>query len=174
METKKELREMISNINDELLWISFALIKKELKKRGLVRTQNIIGERGEMIAINFYNSTPKLTKLVAAPEGTRNIDAVSRKGERYSIKTITHPTTKKTGTFYGLNPPDSSIEDTRLFEYVIIVKIDDELEPIQILELDWPLFLKHKKWDKRMTAWFLSITKELDKDAKIVFPKKDS
>jgi len=61
-----------------------------------------------------------------------------RKG--YSIKTITHPTTKKTGVFYGLNPPDSYVEDDRLFEYVIITKLDDELELVQILELDWPLF----------------------------------
>ena len=171
METKEELREFISNLEDELLWISFALIKKELKNRDLVRTKNIVGERGEKVAIKFYNDTPNLPKLVAAPEGTRNVDALSRNGERYSIKTITHPTTKKTGVFYGLNPPDSNVEDDRLFEYVIIVKLDDELELVQILELDWPLFQKRKRWDKRMLAWFLSLTKALEEDATIIYQK---
>jgi len=32
------------------------------------------------------------TKLQAAPQGTKNVDAISRKGERYSIKTGTWKT----------------------------------------------------------------------------------
>lgn len=166
---KKKLRETIKNMDDENLWISFALIKKELKNRDLVRTGNIIGEKGEKLAIEFYNKTPNLPKLQAAPEGTRNVDALSRNGERYAIKTITFPTTKKSGAFYGLEPNNSVKIDTRLFEYVIIAKINDELDLVQILELDWLLFLKHKKWDKRMTAWFLSMTKALEDDAKTHF-----
>ncbi|MFX1284745.1 MAG: hypothetical protein ACFFB5_13885 [Promethearchaeota archaeon] len=98
---------------------------------------------------------------------------MSRNGERYSIKTITHPTTKKTGVFHTLNPPDSNIEDDRLFEYVIITKLDDELELVQILELDWTLFQKHRRWDKRMLAWFLSITKVWEEDARIIYQKTD-
>jgi len=31
MKTKDELQEFISNLEDELYWVSFALIKKELK-----------------------------------------------------------------------------------------------------------------------------------------------
>lgn len=171
MKEKEKLRETIKEMDDEILWISFALIKKELKIRDLVRTKNIVGERGENLAIEFYNNTPNLPKLQAAPEGTRNVDALSRNGERYAIKTITHPTTKKTGTFYGLEPPNSDKKDTRLFEYVIIVKINDELDLVQILELEWDFFLKHKKWDKRMTAWFLSMTKSLEEEATTHFSR---
>jgi len=172
MYSKSKLEGMISKLDDELLWLSFGLVKRELKKRGLARSRNITGEKGEKLALDIYNSDPKLPKLVAAPEGTRNIDALSRNGERYSIKTVTFPSTKKTGVFYGLEPPGSNIINTQLFEYVIVVRINDLLEPIQILELDWNLFLKHKKYDKRMQAWFLSLTKELEKAAKIIFEAK--
>lgn len=59
---------------------------KELKNRGVIRTNNVVGELGEYLAIEFYNNTPSLPNLVAAPVGTENIDAISRKGDRYSIK----------------------------------------------------------------------------------------
>ena len=37
--------------------------------------------------------------MVPAPVGTENIDAISRKGDRYSIKSTSSNTT---GVFYGL------------------------------------------------------------------------
>lgn len=56
--------------------------KTRIKKRGLVRTNNITGERGEFLVIETYNKTSNISNLQAAPEGTQNVDALSRKGER--------------------------------------------------------------------------------------------
>lgn len=64
----------------------YSMAIKELKRRKVIRTNNVIGELGEYLAIAYYNKTPGLPNLSPAPIGTENIDAISRKGDRYSIK----------------------------------------------------------------------------------------
>ena len=44
-----------------------------------------------------------------------------------------------------------------------------ELE--KIIELDWDLFLKHKKWHKTMSSWNLRITEKLIDDSNIIYSK---
>lgn len=151
--------------NDKLLGFYSKWIK-ELKARKIIRTNNIVGELGEYLAIEYYNKTPGLPKLQATPISTKSIDAVSNKGERYSIKSVTG---KTTGVFYGIDK-DSSPE--KLFEYVIIVVLDEEYSIDMIIEISWENFLKYKHWHSRMNAWNLSITKKLIKDSKIIFQRK--
>ena len=67
---------------------------KELKRRKIIRTNNVIGDMGEYLAIAHYNNTPGLPNLTPAPVGTENIDAISRKGDRYSIKSTSTLNTK--------------------------------------------------------------------------------
>ena len=74
-----ELAKLISPSSDAFL---------ELKDRGVLRTKNIVGELGEYFAIDYYNSNPKLPSLSIAPITVKNIDALSRNGEIYSIKTV--------------------------------------------------------------------------------------
>ena len=140
----------------------------ELKNRNMIRTNNVVGELGEYLAIKCYNENPSLPVLQAAPIGTQNIDAISRQGERYSIKSTTSGTT---GVFYGLNNPDSKELDKQKFEYVILVKFDKDFSLNTIYELDWDLFLKHKRWHKTMQAWNLSLNKELISDCKVIYQK---
>lgn len=158
----------IQQITDEEIWELFAFSKKELKNRGLVRTNNIVGERGEFLTIETYNKTPNLPKLQAAPEGTQNVDSLSRKGERYSIKSMMEPS-KTTGVFYGCgNLGDINIPEKK-FEFVIIVVIDNDFNLKKMLELSWEQFLKFRRWHKTMRAWNLSITRKLIDEAKIIF-----
>ncbi len=142
---------------------------KELKKREIVRTKNITGELGEYIAVDYYNKTPNLPNLQFAPPSTENIDAISRKGERYSIKTITNM--GSTGVFYGLPPLGDNEIPSQKFEYVIIVKLTDNFELENILELTWDDFLNNKKWHSRMTAWNLSYSKKLIDSVKNIYEK---
>lgn len=157
----------IEELNNEELWLGYGDIQQELKKRNLVRTNNIVGERGEFLAIETYNSISGLPNLQAAPEGTQNVDALSRKGERYSIKTISEPGTT-TGVFYGIGEKDDKNIPEKKFEYVIIVQIFKDYRPKRILELNWEQFIKFKKWHSTMRAWNLSVTKSLLFDAKII------
>lgn len=154
-------------LTDEELWLLYAETEIKLKDRGLVRTRNMVGERGEFLAIETYRSIPGLPKLQAAPEGTKNVDALSREGHRYSIKTVTEPGTT-TGVFYGIGEKSDELVPGQKFEYVIIVQIFRNYKPKRILELTWEQFLKHKRWHSTMRAWNLSVTKALLSDAKII------
>ena len=156
------------NISNEDLWLLYADAGQELRTRGLARTSNIVGERGEFLAIETYNSISGLPNLQAALEGTRNVDVLSRRGERYSIKTITEPG-NTTGVFYGIGEKDNAEIPDKKFEYVIIVQLSKNYKPKRILELTWDQFLKHKRWHSTMRAWNLSVTKTLLSDAKIIF-----
>lgn len=77
------------------------------------------------------------------------MDALSRRGERYSIKGILNA--KKTGTVY----PDVSDPDKQLFEFMLIVKLDRDWSLQVIYEFDWNTFCKCRSWDKRMNAWYI-------------------
>ena len=124
---------------------------------------------GEYLAIDFYNNTPGLPGLAVAPIGTENIDAISRKGDRYSIKSTSG---NVTGVFYGLEPKGSTKQDKQKFEFVIICKFNNDYELEEILEMDWETFLKHKRWHSRMNAWNISLTKEVCNDCKIILQKQ--
>lgn len=139
-----------------------------MKSRNVIRTNNVIGDLGEYLAIEHYNNTAGLPTLAAAPISTENIDAISRKGDRYSIKS-THG--KVTGVFYGLEPKGSTKSDKQKFEYVIICKFNNDYELEEMLEMDWETFLKHKRWHGRMNAWNLSLTSEVCNDCKVIFQK---
>lgn len=71
--------------------------------------------------------------------------------------------------FYGLNPPESHEPQKQLFEYAVIVVLNDSYQLKKIIQLDWNAFLKHKKWHRRMTAWHLVVSKKLLADATIIF-----
>lgn len=159
----------IMELKDEEVWDIYGSLIETLKERGLIRTRNIAGERGEFLAINTYNSIAGLPKLQAAPEGTQNVDALSRKGERYSIKTMTAPS-KSTSVFYGIGDKDDSLPKEKKFEYVIIVVIESNFKLKAMYEISWDLFLEQKRWHSTMRGWNLSLTKDLIHKAKTIFP----
>ena len=159
----------INELKTEEIIRLYSEIIKELKYRNIIRTNNVIGDLGEYLAISYYNNTAGLPNLSPAPVGTENIDAISRKGDRYSIKSTTGHVT---GVFYGLEPKGSEKEDQQKFEFVILCKFTENCELEMILEMDWKTFLKNKRWHSRMQAWNLSLTKEIQKQCKILYRKQ--
>ncbi len=151
------------NMKTEELWEIYSMVVNELKNRDAIRTRNVTGERGEQLAIELYNSKKGYPKLQVAPKGTKNVDALSRSGERYAIKTVMSPN-KTTGVFYGIT---DDFEQTPKFEYLIVVVLDNSYQLQQVLEIDWETFLKFKKWHSRMRAFNISLTKELLKQATV-------
>ena len=153
-------------LDDGELAQSYGQLISELKKRNIIRGNNIVGDLGEYLAINYYNNIPVLDNLQLAPPGTQNVDALSRKGERYSIKSTVG---KVTGVFYHLPSPDSDEVPDRKFEYVIIVLFDGNYNLKRICELTWEQFLKHKRWHKTMRAYNLPINKTLLGESNTIF-----
>jgi len=156
----------IENLSVAEILELYSNILKKLKNDNIIRTNNFVGEIGEYLAIEHYQNTKGLPKLQAAPPNTKNIDAISTNGDRYSIKSTTGNTT---GVFYGLNPKGSNEKDVQRFEYILIVVFDGNISLMHILEIDWNTFIKHKKWHSRMRAWNLVITKKLIEDCTIIY-----
>lgn len=155
-----------SSFNNQELITLYGQVILELKLRGAIRSRNVIGDLGESLAIEYYNSTPGLPNLQAAPPSTQNVDALSKKGERYSIKATTG---KTTGVFYGLPPKDLAEISPQKFEYVIIVKFGIDYKIKGIYELTWEQFLRYKHWHSRINAWNLSLTNEVIEASKKIF-----
>jgi hypothetical protein len=136
----------------------------ELKKRDILRSNNVVGELGEHYAIDFYNNSSSLPKLSLAPITVKNIDALSRNGETYSIKTISSKN-KTTGSFWD---PESIKKNEKKFDYLLIVILDSGFQLEKILQLTWDDFFKNKKFNKRMNNYNISVTKNLLQKVKVV------
>jgi hypothetical protein len=165
--SNNKLIDFIDTLSDDELWLLYGETIKKLKERSLIRTRNIVGERGEFLVIKLYNETKGMPNLQAAPEGTQNVDALSRKGERYSIKTVSEPNTT-TGVFYGCGDKKDGESIEKKFEYVIIVQIAKDFTLKKIIELTWDQFIKYRRWHSTMRAWNLSLTKEVLSAAKVI------
>lgn len=136
----------LKNLGESELFELRVRVENEFKRRGISFG---VGYRGESLAIDYFNKTPGLPTLQEAPPGTKNVDAISRDGERYSIKSI--KTGSKTGTVY----PDEFNPSKVLFEYMLIIKLDSAYQLESIYRVSWSTFQSIKAWDKRMSAWYV-------------------
>lgn len=134
---------------DEDLILLRASLRAEMRKRGIADS---VGAVGEQLAIEHFRRTPGLPKLQLAPGGTKNVDALSRNGDRFSIKTVCEGS--KTGTIY----PEPDDREKQLFEFVLIVKLAEDWTLESIHQLAWDGFVKVRSWDKRMSAWYVAIS----------------
>ena len=141
---------------------------QELKNRKILRTRNVVGELGEYYAIKFYCEHSKLPNLSLAPPTVKNIDALSRNGETYSIKTVS----SKKGTTGSFWDPSSIDNNEKKFDYLLIVVLDDSYTLDMILELTWNDFYKFKKYNKRMNNYNISLTNTLIKNVNIIFEQQ--
>lgn len=141
--------------DDDLISLRVQL-DKECKERKLKFTT---AELGEKVAIDFFNNTPGLDNLQRAPTGTKNVDALSRKGERYSIKTIKDG--NKSGTIY----PDRDEKEKQLFEYLLLVLLNEDYELSGLYKFSWKQFWDVKQWDRTMNAWYVPKTQKALKES---------
>ena len=145
--------------NDELISL-YLKILKELKRREIIRTNNLIGELGEFIAASEYKKNSQLPQLQLNLKSTKNVDAISIKGERYAIKSSSG---KGTGVFASLPNEDDGIVH---FEYLILVIFNKDYTLKEIYELTWKDFLRFKKIKPPENKWNLPITNEMKENVK--------
>lgn len=136
-----------------------------MRKRGITDS---VGGIGEELAIEYFKKTPGLPKLTPASRGTKNVDANSNRGERYSIKTVCAGS--KTGTVYS----DDGDHERQLFECMIIVKLTSEWVLESIHQLSWSEFVSARSWDKRMNAWYVAFNERALSHGKKIFPSVDA
>ena len=145
--------------NDELISL-YPKLLKELKRREIIRTNNLIGELGEFIAASEYKKNSQLPQLQLNLKSTKNVDAISIKGERYAIKSTSG---KGTGVFASLPNEDDGIVH---FEYLILVIFNNYYTLKEIYELTWKDFLCFRKMKPPENKWNLPITNEMKENVK--------
>lgn len=150
----------LARMTDDDLVLLRSGLDAEMRRRGLAFS---VGEVGELLAIQHFTNTPGLPNLQGAPRGTKNVDAISRHGERYSIKTICKA--KKTGTIY----PDSADPNKQLFEYLLIVRLNEAWLLMTIYQFTWSEFIQVRSWDARMNAWYVGCSASTLRKAKLIF-----
>jgi hypothetical protein len=143
-----ESTDLTSLADTDLLQLRVRL-DSEMRRRGIAYS---VGEIGERAAVEYFQSTSGLPNLQHARTGTKNVDALSRAGDRYSIKTVWKG--KKTGTVYA----DTQDPQKQLFEYLLIVRLSDAWTLRSIHQFTWSQFLAVRAWDKRMNAWYVGIS----------------
>ncbi|MDR3298272.1 MAG: hypothetical protein LBT19_02830 [Candidatus Nomurabacteria bacterium] len=156
----------ISQLSIDELWELYGETFDKLSQIGEIRSKNITGDRGEQLAIKHYCDTKGLPKLQMTPPSTKNIDAISTQGERYSIKTVTLPN-KTTGVFHGYGTPEKPLRDKK-FEYLIVVVLN-KYQPELIIELLWEDFYELKRWHSTMAAFNITLTKAVLEKAKTIY-----
>jgi len=154
------LNSELSDLTDKELIDLYPSILKELKSRGIIRTNNLIGELGEYLAANAYQKNPKLPNLQLNLKSTKNIDATSQKGERYAIKATSG---NGTGVFASL-PTE---EDGKVyFEYLVLVCFKKDYTLEAIYELTWDQFISFRRMKPPENKWNLPITEAVRLAAK--------
>lgn len=152
-------------LDDLQLLALHAAVAREARNRGLSFN---VGEVGEKLAITAFKERPDLPVLAPSPRGTKNIDAISREGNRYSIKTLQRA--KKSGTIY----PDQSDNERQLFEFILIVLINEDFTLERIIELDWQQFCAVRSWDIRMNAWYVARSNRVLSVGRQIYPRPAS
>lgn len=160
---EKELPGIVLTLADDDLISLRILVGAEMARRGISID---VGELGEKLAIDLFNSTPGLPNLLRASKGAKNVDTLSRNGERYSIKSILKA--RKTGTVY----PDSRNPDKQLFEHLLLVRLNPQYQLNSVYCFTWETFLEARAWDKRMNAWYVPASGKRLKLAERLFPKE--
>ncbi len=62
-------------------------------------------------------------------------------------------------------------KNEKKFDYLLLVILDNAYSLDMILELTWDDFFKHKRYNKRMNNYNISITKRLIGDVKVVYER---
>jgi len=153
----KEIDEFYRSLRKEDLILAYSLLLENLKREKIIRTNNLVGDLGETLAIEHFNSEEDLPNLIQAETNTEAYDAHTKDKTKYAIKSTS---TQRTGIFYGLEPEGSEKGDKQIFDYVIIVKFNKNYSVEHIYQLNWDTFLKIKQWHETAKAWIISLTKK--------------
>ncbi len=146
--------EKEDNVNELKLIKAYSRSVKNLRKRKIIRSKNITGDLGEHYAKIYFENRYK-KKFVLESPSNKSFDATCN-GEKYAIKTIS---TSTTSVFYGVTN-----KENRIFDYLIIVEIDETYQPKEIIKMDWDTFFEYKKQHKTMKAPNISVTNILRND----------
>ena len=156
----------LATLSTEELISAYGDLIQLLKQRGVIHTKNVVGDIGEHLAVNYYNSRTDLAKLERSQTNTTDVDATVG-NDRYSIKSTT---VNRTGAFHLPDTLTTEHTDAPAFEYVVVVMLTDTYRLQRIQQFTWREFLSVKTWSKRQKAWFIPLTRDVLTRGKQIYP----
>ena len=144
----------LTHLSDEELVKTYPSLLRELRSRKIIKTKNLVGELGEYYTRKIYSETPNLPRLQDAPAGTKNVDHISVRGERYAVKSTS---SNNTGVFHSI---PTEVDSTVYFEYLIVVRFNNDYELTQVLQCNWEYFVHHRKIKNPEGKWYISLTND--------------
>lgn len=142
--------------NTELI-LAYGHTLGALRKRGIIRTKNVVGDLGESYAEFEFSERINLPSLKLVSTNEKDIDAIDADGKSYSIKSVTKTSAKRTNS---IHLEQTHKENDKRFDYLLIVVLEDSMEMSDIYQFSWDQFWQLKSWSKTQKAWFLSLAKK--------------
>ena len=101
--------------NKELI-LSYGHILKAMRKRGIIRTKNVVGDLGESYAELEFTERDDLPTLKLAPANEKDLDATDSNGSCYSIKSVSRTSAKRTSS---IHLEYTHNENDKRFDYLV-------------------------------------------------------
>lgn len=149
----------MSELSDSKLIASYGEIIAELRRREIVRTKNIVGDLGERYCVQHCN-------IELSETNKQDIDAVAANGDRYSVKSVSEGSAKRTSAFHLEKEHCKS--DVR-FEFLLVVILSETMQLQNIYSYTWDQFWDLKSWSNTQKAYFLSLSKSNLGKGKVVY-----
>ena len=149
----------LSEIGDDELVGIYPKLLKELKKREIIRTNNLVGELGKFIVMQSFEKRPELPTLYPAANSQKNYSFRDAHGSRFNVKTTSGT---NTGVFHSV-PLDDSGEQS--FEYLIVLKFSKSYEPTLGLLCDWQDFVRYRQIKNPEGKWYLQLSPDFMESA---------
>ena len=73
---------------------------------------------------------------------------------------------RRTGVFWD---PESIKNEDQIFEYLIIVILNDNYNLRKMIKLDWKKFIEFKRYNKIQNNFYVPLTKKLYKNVEVLF-----
>jgi hypothetical protein len=153
-------------VSNKDLIVAYGHVLGAMRKRGIIRTKNVVGDLGESYAELEFSGRNDLPSLKLVPTNEKDIDAVDAEGKNYSIKSASKSSAKRTS---AMHLERAHKEDDKRFDYLLIVVLEDSMELSAIYQFSWDQFWKLKSWSEPQKAWFLSLAKKNLDIAKKIF-----
>lgn len=153
-------------ISNKDLIVAYGHILGAMRKRGIIRTKNVVGDLGESYAELEFSGRNDLPTLKLVPPNERDIDAIDSEGKSYSIKSASKSSATRTS---AMHLERTHKDEDKRFDYLLVVVLEDSMELSSIHQFSWDQFWKLKSWSEPQKAWFLSLTKKNLSIAKKIF-----
>jgi len=129
----------MKDLETEQLLAMRAQLDDELRRRGVVRSSNIVGDYGEWIVCDLYGWT------LADSQAQKSYDCTGADGTRYQVKTrrvTARNPSRQLGVIRSFD-----------FDYLVAVMLNEDYSLQEIWQFPVDLIQKYGRWSEVQAGW---------------------